>query len=127
MLSGCAGNKSNSDNSTDTAAADIETTAKVLKPDSAKSNDVSIATSSDKGAELIIKSDCRNCHREHEKLIGPAFSDVSRKYKDTDIDSLANKIIKGGSGHWGDVAMSPHPALSMDDAKQIVKFILKIR
>jgi cytochrome c len=127
VLAGCAGNNSGSKNSTDTGVANAKTTANGSNPDSVKSNNVSIATSPDKGAQLIIKNDCRNCHREREKLIGPAFSDVSRKYNATDIDSLANKIIKGGSGHWGDAAMSPHPTLSMDDAKEIVKFILTIK
>jgi cytochrome c len=127
MLTSCGSNNSRTENSSDTAVVNAKTTPNSSNPDSAKSNDISIATSPDKGAQLIIKNDCRNCHREREKLIGPAFSDVSKKYTAADIDSLANKIIRGGSGHWGDAAMSPHPALSMNDAKEIVRFILTIR
>ena len=84
-------------------------------------------TSTDEGAALIVKNDCRNCHKEREKLIGPAFSDIARRYGHYDIDSLAAKIIKGGSGHWGDAAMSAHPSLSMADARTIVRFILKYK
>lgn len=122
-LAGCVGNNTSSQSPSDSTKAAVST------PDSAstKHNNVSIATSTDKGADLIVKSDCRNCHREREKLVGPSFSDVSVKYTTSDIDSLANKIIKGGSGHWGNAAMSPHPSLSMDDAKVIVKFILTIK
>jgi len=40
---------------------------------------------------------------------------------------LANKVIKGGSGKWGDVPMTPHPQLSMDDAKEMVKYVLSLK
>jgi cytochrome c len=88
---------------------------------------ISIATSSDKGAELIIQNDCRNCHKERERLIGPAFTSIANKYMNKDIDVLASKIIKGGSGNWGDVPMSPHPSLPMQDANTIVAFILQMK
>ncbi len=92
-----------------------------------KSDTISVATSSERAADLIVGNDCRNCHREREKLIGPAFSEIARKYNLSDVDSLAAKVIRGGSGHWGQTAMAPHPALSLDDAKEIVKFILRFR
>ncbi|MES2061900.1 MAG: c-type cytochrome [Bacteroidota bacterium] len=88
---------------------------------------VSIANSSDKGAQLIIQSDCRNCHKEQEKLIGPAFSAIAKKYTLNNIDSLANKVIKGGAGSWGDIPMTPHPSLKSNDAKEMVAFILKVK
>ena len=83
--------------------------------------------SSSKGAELISKSDCLSCHKEHDKLVGPAYADVAKKYTKADIDKLADKVIKGGSGSFGDVPMSPHPALSVDDAKEMVSYILTIK
>ena len=66
------------------------------------------------GAKLIAANDCNTCHKEDVKVIGPAFVDVAAKYPATDsnIDSLANKIIKGGKGHWGEVPMTAHPTLS---------------
>jgi uncharacterized lipoprotein YajG len=57
VLAGCAGNNSGSKNSTDTGVANAKTTANGSNPDSVKSNNVSIATSPDKGAQLIIKND----------------------------------------------------------------------
>jgi len=39
---------------------------------------------------------------------------------------LAQKIVKGGSGVWGDVAMSAHPNMSQDDVNQIVTWILSL-
>jgi cytochrome c len=127
LAAGCGGNSTNQETSADSSAVVSE--AKTKTPDSAaeNSNTISIMTSTDEGAALIVKNDCRNCHKEREKLIGPAFSDIAKRYGHYDIDSLAAKIIKGGSGHWGDASMSPHPSLSMTDASVIVRFILKYK
>ncbi|NCI48445.1 c-type cytochrome [Sediminibacterium roseum] len=82
-----------------------------------------------KGLELIAGSDCLTCHKVSEKLTGPAYKDVAQKYESNDenISMLAAKIIKGGQGNWGPIPMTPHPALSEDDAKQMVKYILLLR
>ena len=40
---------------------------------------------------------------------------------------LASKIIAGGSGSWGEIPMAPHPAISIDDAKEMVKYILSLK
>ncbi|MEO6849901.1 MAG: c-type cytochrome, partial [Mucilaginibacter sp.] len=81
------------------------------------------------GAQLIAKYDCLGCHKEHEKLIGPAYADVAAKYTSSPavIDTLANKVINGGKGNWGDVPMSGHPSISMDDARSMVKYILSLK
>lgn len=82
------------------------------------------------GGKLINGSDCLTCHKVDSKVIGPSYQDVAAKYasaNDATIDSLATKIIKGGSGHWGAVSMTPHPTVSMDDAKTMVKYILSLK
>ena len=82
-----------------------------------------------KGLALIGASDCLTCHKVAEKLTGPAYQDVANKYENTDenVKMLAGKILKGGSGVWGNVAMTPHPALAEADAEQMVKYILLLR
>jgi len=63
-------------------------------------------------------------------LQGPSYRDVANKYAslpDTIVTHLAGKIIKGGSGVWGEVPMTPHPALSEEDAKSMVKYILLLK
>jgi cytochrome c len=40
---------------------------------------------------------------------------------------LADKIIKGGAGVWGQIPMTPHPNLSKQDAEQIVKYVLLLK
>ncbi|RPE12916.1 cytochrome C [Chitinophaga lutea] len=82
-----------------------------------------------KGKELMAAQDCATCHKETEKVIGPSFKEVAAKYPATDenIATLADKIIKGGSGNWGEVPMAPHSAISQDDAKEMVKYILSVK
>ena len=78
------------------------------------------ASSRFKGLELIGASDCTTCHRLHKEAagasIGPSYSEVAAKYSpaaDTTVDRLVHKIITGGSGVWGTVPMTPHPALHL--------------
>jgi cytochrome c len=78
---------------------------------------------------MIVSLDCTTCHKINEKNIGPAYTDVAKKYETTDanIDMLAQKVIKGGSGNWGSVPMTPHPAVSVDSAKEMVRYILNLK
>lgn len=84
---------------------------------------------SDKGLELIASNDCTTCHAIDKKITGPAYRDVANKYENNQatIDSLAGKVIKGGSGVWGNIPMTPHPALSEADAKEMVKYVLSLK
>ena len=82
-----------------------------------------------KGLELISKSDCLTCHKIEEILIGPSYQAVANKYENTpaNVTMLAEKVIKGGSGNWGQVAMLPHAQLSQADAEQMVKYVLLLK
>jgi cytochrome c len=82
------------------------------------------------GLELIAKSDCLTCHKVDEKLTGPSYRDVANKYASQApgiIATLADKIVKGGSGVWGEVPMLPHPTISPADAESMVKYILLLK
>lgn len=81
------------------------------------------------GKQLISKSGCLACHKLDVKLVGPAYIDVARKYPATaaNYTYLTDRIIKGGSGVWGQIAMPPNPAVSVADAKKIVAYILSIK
>ncbi len=109
-------NSSSSSNSSDTSA-------------SSSANDPSSNPDYQKGLALVSTNDCLGCHKVSEKLTGPAYQDVANKYENTDanVKKLAAKIIAGGKGVWGDVAMTPHPALAEADAEQMVKYILLLR
>lgn len=83
----------------------------------------------EKGMKLIEMSDCLACHKVEDKLVGPSYQDVAGKYEfnDKNVDYLAQKIIKGGSGVWGQIPMSPHPDLKVADAKEMAKYILSLK
>ncbi|WP_190300275.1 c-type cytochrome [Rufibacter hautae] len=83
----------------------------------------------EKGAQLISSSDCTGCHKIDVKLVGPAYEAVAQKYENNDKDTeyLANKIIQGGKGVWGEIPMTPHPNLSQEDAKQMAQYILSLK
>ena len=82
-----------------------------------------------KGEALIAKSDCFACHKVQEKLLGPAYKEVAAKYANNkaNVDYLVGKIKNGGSGVWGAIPMAPHPALSEDDARAMVQYVLSLK
>lgn len=83
----------------------------------------------EKGLNLIANSDCLTCHEISAKKTGPSYQEVAAKYENTEanIELLAGKIIKGGTGVWGQVPMTPHDTMSVDDAKTMVKYILSLK
>ena len=77
------------------------------------------------GKSLIEGSDCLGCHKLDEKMIGPSYKEVAAKYENTpeNVEMLADKIIKGSSGVWGDVPMPAH-GFSKENAKFMAQYIL---
>ena len=78
------------------------------------------------GLELVSKGDCATCHKVDEKMTGPSYRDIAAKYanaSDAEVSQVAQKIIKGGSGNWGEIPMTPHPALAEADAVAMVQYI----
>ena len=108
---------------TETKTDEKTATTDAAKPDPTTSPEFT------KGLELVKSSDCATCHKVDEKVNGPAFRDVANKYtkNDATVDSLAHKVITGGAGNWGPVAMTPHPSLSLADAKAMVTYVLLLK
>jgi len=81
------------------------------------------------GGKLIEASDCTSCHRIDQKLVGPAYQDVAKKYENNDanVAMLTKKVISGGKGNWGEIPMTPHPNLSEKDSETMVRYILSLR
>ncbi|TAH26865.1 MAG: PKD domain-containing protein [Cytophagales bacterium] len=81
------------------------------------------------GEKLIQESDCKSCHQENSKSVGPSFVQISNRYAGTDdigITQIGKKIVSGGSGIWGTYVMSAHPQLEIEEAKEMVKYILSL-
>ncbi|MBL7875437.1 MAG: PQQ-dependent sugar dehydrogenase [Cyclobacteriaceae bacterium] len=76
---------------------------------------------------LMAQSDCRTCHNEKEKGIGPSFDQIADKYKSHTkaTDVLIDKIRNGSSGTWdSETAMPAHPTITPANARVIVNYIL---
>lgn len=76
-------------------------------------------------AELAKQKNCMACHAVDHKVVGPAFKDVAAKYKGQKgaEDKLVQKVIKGGSGVWGEMAMPPNN-ITEKEAHTLVKWVL---
>lgn len=102
---------------------------------SSTTSSVSASTLSDnpdykKGLGLVGKSNCFTCHHIDNKLVGPAYRDIANKYASESTakaDELADKVIKGGVGVWGNVPMPGHPELTKEDALAMVKYVLLLK
>jgi cytochrome c len=64
-----------------------------------------------------------------QKSVGPSYMAIAERYtKDSNtIKKLAGKIIQGGSGAWGEHAMSAHPQMTQQQAIEIVGYILSLK
>ena len=87
----------------------------------------------EEGLDLAKKSGCLACHSVEKKVVGPAWKDVSHKYKgDAGAKArLVEKVKKGGKGNWtevtGGVAMPPYsPRVPDADIEKLVSFVLSL-
>ena len=80
------------------------------------------------GKGLVMSLDCKSCHKETEKSIGPSYLQIAQKYaKDAEVTNyLTGKILQGSQGVWGETAMPAHPTLPESDAHQIVSWIMSL-
>lgn len=92
-----------------------------------KSDPTKSLTIEEVGKLRISESDCFACHTEKEKLVGPAYTAIAKKYSSADIPKLTKKIIEGGSGVWGDIPMTPHQGMDTKDVEAMVRYILSLK
>ncbi|MCF2516889.1 ThuA domain-containing protein [Dyadobacter sp. CY351] len=80
------------------------------------------------GKRLIELSDCKACHSIDKKSIGPAYIEVAKRYEKerNSVKTLADKVIRGGGGVWGEQAMAAHPQHKPEEAEEMVKYILSL-
>jgi catalase len=79
-------------------------------------------------SEVLAKSkNCLNCHAIGSKLVGPAYHDVAVKYagQAEAEDKLVRKVLKGGSGVWGQIPMPPNTQVSEVEARTLVRWVLQ--
>ncbi|NND71054.1 MAG: DUF1080 domain-containing protein [Rhodothermales bacterium] len=80
------------------------------------------------GLVLIEASDCSVCHNQTLQTVGPSYAMIAERYANSSYNAskLAGKIMAGGSGEWGDVAMTAHPDISREDALEKSQYILSL-
>ena len=71
---------------------------------------------------LMTSKGCVACHKVDAKLVGPSYQDVAKKYagKPDAKAYLTKKILEGGSGVWGAVAMPPNKGKVTDEEAGIL-------
>jgi cytochrome c len=86
------------------------------------------ATLVQEGKTLVEGSDCRACHANDQRLVGPSYQEVAERYQNEEgaVEMLAGKIIEGGAGNWGEIAMAAHPQISREDAAKMVHYVLSL-
>jgi len=96
----------------------------------ALSSGLAVASLTIEASEQLAKTkNCLACHGIENKVVGPAYKEVAKKYEGQAdaVGKLAEKVIKGGGGVWGQVPMPPNSQVSVDEAKQLVQWILSLR
>jgi cytochrome c551/c552 len=86
---------------------------------------------------LSKKHGCDVCHDIDKRLVGPAWMDVTKKYKGATKysyggkeyaleDGLVIKVSKGGSGNWGSMPMPANDqnGIKQAEIRELVKSVL---
>lgn len=89
--------------------------------------------------ELAKKNGCTSCHAIEKKIIGPAWMDISKKYKGATkyklggkeyplVEGLMMKVSKGGSGNWGAVPMTANDpeGKKQGQIRELIQFELSL-
>jgi cytochrome c len=78
---------------------------------------------------LAQKSNCYACHALDKKVLGPAFTEVAKRYqgKGDAIQTITQTIRKGSTGKWGAIPMPGNEALSEGDATTLATWINSLK
>ena len=76
---------------------------------------------------LLQKNACLACHGMDNKLVGPSFRAVAKRYKDQldAVNTLSVKIMSGGQGAWGAIPM-PAQALKADESRLLAQWLFQL-
>jgi cytochrome c len=79
------------------------------------------------GLAAMKTSNCFNCHAFDNKVTGPSFNEINKKYKPTttNIALLEKRIKEGSKGVWGKTPMPTHIELSDAEIKNMVQWIMQ--
>lgn len=104
--------------------------SKSEKSETSETSDITQNPDYQKGLALVSKYQCFTCHKIDESHTGPSYRNVANRYagaSNAKVDELAQKIISGGKGNWGEIMMTPHPSITEDEAKAMVRYVLLLK
>jgi len=81
------------------------------------------------GKGLLDKYRCQSCHQPYEAgNAGPSLHAIAQKYADDPHarEDLADAVVNGSAGAWGDVAMTGYD-VPPSDLHQLVDWILSLQ
>ena len=78
---------------------------------------------------LAQKNNCLSCHTVDKKVVCPSYKEVAAKYKGdkTAEAKLAEKVVKGGVGAWGQIPMPANAQVNEAESKKLVAWILSLK
>ena len=78
------------------------------------------------GLTLLKNSDCFTCHASKNKLIGPSFELIAKRYpfNNNSLNRLTKNVMIGSTGTWGTVAMPAHSANKTEEVREMISWIL---
>ena len=81
------------------------------------------------GRAKIQENDCASCHALERKSLGPSYAAIAARYEATGetVAMLAERIMSGSVGEWGEIPMTAHPEISREEAEQMVKFVFTLK
>lgn len=88
---------------------------------------VGVSQSAFASQQLARARNCMSCHGVSNKIVGPAFKDIAQRYAGQKgaEELLAERIVKGSSGHWGVIPMRANTHVSEAEAKSLASWILQ--
>lgn len=103
--------------------------APIVLPQSATNIAATPVVTKEVFTQLAKDIGCFACHSIEKKLLGPAWKNVAIRYSQdpSGEDKLVKKIIYGGSGAWGTIAMPAYPNLNEDKIRILVQYVLSLK
>ncbi|MDP3672158.1 MAG: c-type cytochrome [Telluria sp.] len=79
--------------------------------------------------DIAKKSGCMSCHGIDNKIVGPAWKDINKKYAGNPAAEaqLIAKVKNGSKDAWGPIPMPPNATVKDADVKTMVQYILTLK
>ncbi|HEX4764135.1 MAG TPA: c-type cytochrome [Usitatibacter sp.] len=77
--------------------------------------------------ELYREKGCMACHAPDKRVVGPAYSEVARKYRPMPDGEqrIVDSILNGSAKKWGPIRMYPN-LVTKEEAQQLAAWILTL-